>query len=86
LPEPYSESTKRSKQQTGRNPGVEPDPARVARFHELDSDKDGKLTPIEFRVNRDPQEATRWFQQRDVNQDGFVDLREYAPRSPLNRP
>lgn len=86
LPEPYSESTRRSRQQAGRNPGDEPDPARVTRFHELDSDKDGKLTPIEFRVNRDPQEATRWFQQRDVNQDGFVDLREYAPRSPLNRP
>lgn len=86
LPEPYSESTRRTRQQSGRNQGVEPDPARVTRFHELDRDKDGKLSPTEFQVNRDPEEAKRWFLQRDVNQDGFVDLNEFAPRNPLTKP
>ncbi|XZE44683.1 sulfatase-like hydrolase/transferase [Pirellulaceae bacterium SH467] len=87
LPEPYSDSSRRTRQQSGRTQGgSEADPARVKRFHELDRDADGKLSPSEFRVNRNPEEALRWFSQRDVNQDGFVDLREYAPRSPLSRP
>lgn len=86
LPEPYSDATRRAKQQSGRAQGSEVDPARVTRFHALDRDKDGKLSPVEFGVNRNPEEAARWFSQRDANQDGYVDLREYAPRSPISRP
>ncbi|XZE35243.1 sulfatase-like hydrolase/transferase [Pirellulaceae bacterium SH501] len=86
LPEPYSDSSRRSRQQSGRPQGSEADAARVTRFRELDRDADGKLSPVEFRANRNQEEAARWFSQRDTNQDGFVDLREYAPRSPITKP
>ena len=57
---------------------------RSAKFDALDTDKDGKLTLIEFTGDRQPAEAARWFERRDVDHDGFVNRTEYLPEMPLS--
>ena len=57
---------------------------RAAKIEALDTDKDGKLTLIEFTGDREPGEAARWFERRDVDHDGFVSLTEYLPALPLS--
>lgn len=58
---------------------------RERRFIQLDRDRDGKLSWEEFRGDRQPAEARRWFDRRDTNRDGFVDREEYLPATPLPR-
>lgn len=57
---------------------------RMAKFESLDTDKDGKLTLAEFTADRQPAEAARWFERRDVDHDGFVNRTEYLPEMPLS--
>jgi len=54
---------------------------RAAKFAELDTDKDGKLTPAEFGVGRKPAEAAKWFERRDADHDGFLSREEFLPFS-----
>jgi hypothetical protein len=57
---------------------------RVVKFAELDKDRDGQLNLAEFTEKRKPEEAEKWFRQRDVDVDGFVSLLEYAPSLPIS--
>ena len=59
--------------------------ARAAAFARLDADKDGRLTKAEFSAGRVPDEAEKWFTQRDANADGFISRDEYVPSAPLPR-
>jgi N-sulfoglucosamine sulfohydrolase len=56
---------------------------RAALFTRLDKDKDGKLSKAEFSAGRKPEEAERWFGERDTNGDGFISREEYLPAAPL---
>ena len=56
-----------------------------AKFDALDTDKDGKLTLTEFTGDRQPAEAARWFERRDVDRDGSVSREEYLPGLPLSK-
>jgi hypothetical protein len=58
---------------------------RLGKFVELDTDKDGKLNLTEFSGTREPAEATRWFKQRDFDEDGFVSRDEYLPAQPRSK-
>lgn len=58
---------------------------RLGKFVELDTDKDGKLNLTEFSGTREPAEATRWFNQRDVDEDGFVSKDEFLPAMPRSK-
>ena len=58
---------------------------RSAKFDALDTDKDGKLTLTEFTGDRQPAEAARWFERRDVDRDGSVSREEYLPGLPLSK-
>ena len=51
---------------------------RAAKFAELDTDQDGKLTLAEFGVGRKPAEAARWFERRDTDRDGFISREEFV--------
>lgn len=59
--------------------------ARAAKFVSLETDQDGKLTLAEFTADRQPAEAARWFERRDVDSDGFVNRTEYLPVMPLSK-
>jgi hypothetical protein len=54
---------------------------RAAKFAELETDKDGKLTLAEFGVGRKPAEAAKWFKRRDADHDGFLGREEFLPFS-----
>lgn len=54
-----------------------PGKGRGSAFTRLDADHDGKLTPAEFSVGREAEEAGRWFKQRDADLDGFVSRAEF---------
>jgi len=54
---------------------------RAAKFAELDTDKDDKLTLAEFGVGRKPAEAAKWFARRDADQDGSLSREEFLPFS-----
>jgi hypothetical protein len=54
---------------------------RAAKFAELDTDKDSKLTLAEFGVGRKPAEAAKWFERRDADHDGFLSREEFLPFS-----
>jgi serine/threonine protein kinase len=51
---------------------------RAAKFEELDTDQDGKLTVAEFGVGRKPTDAARWFERRDTDRDGFISREEFV--------
>jgi arylsulfatase A-like enzyme len=55
---------------------------RRAQFARLDQDGDGRLSNAEFRVNRRPDDAEKWFNLRDVNQDGFISREEFLSPAP----
>ncbi|MBC8113446.1 MAG: EF-hand domain-containing protein [Candidatus Saccharimonas sp.] len=57
---------------------------RIAKFAELDTDHDGQLNLSEFTADRKPKEAEKWFRQRDVDGDGLVSLKEFAPPLPIS--
>jgi arylsulfatase A-like enzyme len=73
-----------------QSPGSQPRNAnngnRAAAFARLDTDGDGKLSKAEFSAGRTPDDAENWFQQRDVNADGFVSREEFLPGAPLQKP
>jgi tRNA A-37 threonylcarbamoyl transferase component Bud32 len=54
---------------------------RAAKFAELDTDNDSKLTLAEFGVGRKPAEAAKWFERRDADHDGFLSREEFLPFS-----
>ena len=54
---------------------------RSDKFSELDSNHDGRLSPTEFGVGRNPKYAAKWFGLRDVNEDGFLSPLEFIPVS-----
>ncbi|MFO0976604.1 MAG: sulfatase-like hydrolase/transferase [Planctomycetaceae bacterium] len=56
---------------------------RARMFQRLDTNQNGMLSPEEFRVGRQQEEADRWFGLRDVNRDGMVSREEYLPANPL---
>lgn len=62
-------------------PGPEPDHPRAAKFKELDTDHDGKLTLLEFSVGRTSKAGEKWFKRRDVDHDGFIRMPEFLPVS-----
>lgn len=55
--------------------------ARAAKFMELDTDQDGRLSLSEFSGTRKPAEAAKWFERRDANKDGFISREEFLPFS-----
>ncbi len=57
---------------------------RIAKFIELDKNRDGQLNLSEFAEDRKPEEAEKWFRQRDVDGNGFVSLLEYTPSLPIS--
>ncbi len=57
------------------------DNPRIAKFADLDTDQDGQLTLAEFSGDRKDKEAKKWFERRDVDRDGFVNLGEFVPTS-----
>jgi hypothetical protein len=59
--------------------------ARADKFAALDTDQDGKLSLTEFSAGRAPAEATKWFERRDADHDGFVSKQEFLPQSALSR-
>ena len=59
---------------------------RAAHFQHKDADHDGRLSWAEFSAGREPVEAKKWFDLRDVDGDGFVSRREFLPGSPLPKP
>lgn len=68
---------------SSRSKPVNPAPPnpRVARFAELDADGDGKLSFAEFSIGREPVDAERWFDRRDLDRDGSISFEEYFPFS-----
>ena len=62
------------------------DPKRAEMFLNLDTDKDGKLSKVEFSAKRNPADAAKWFEARDQNKDGFVDEPEYITSTVPNPP
>ena len=59
---------------------------RAVKFAELDKNRDGQLNLVEFTEARKPEEAEKWFRQRDVDGNGTVSLLEYAPVLPIGMP
>jgi arylsulfatase A-like enzyme len=51
-------------------------------FVRLDTDRDGRLSKTEFSAGRDPADARKWFDARDVNDDRFVSRKEYLSKVP----
>lgn len=62
------------------------DPARDKQFGQKDTDKDGKLSWDEFRLNRQPADAERWFKARDQDGDGFLSRAEFVTSTVPNAP
>lgn len=62
------------------------DPAREKQFAQKDTDKDGKLSWDEFRLNRQPADAERWFKARDQDGDGFLSRAEFVTSTVPNAP
>lgn len=63
-----------------------PGNSRAALFVRLDTNKDGKLSKVEFSADRVPKEAERWFLLRDTNADGFISREEFLPSTPNPKP
>jgi regulation of enolase protein 1 (concanavalin A-like superfamily) len=59
---------------------------RLVKFAELDKNRDGQLNLAEFTEDRKPEEAEKWFRQRDVDGNGLVSPLEYAPALPIGMP
>lgn len=83
LPESTSVASRSNPKKQSNAAGSEA--ARAKNFVALDKDGDGKLSKQEFSVNRQPDEANRWFSMRDKNGDGYVDAQEYLPTSPNSK-
>jgi hypothetical protein len=60
---------------------AKPDNPRVVKFAELDKDQDGRLSATEFGAGRSAKDASKWFRRRDADEDGFLNLAEFAPQS-----
>jgi len=58
---------------------------RSRQFTTKDRDGDGKLSFQEFATGREPTAARKWFDQRDINEDGFLSHEEFVPSTPLPR-
>jgi hypothetical protein len=65
------------------NQPAKPKQDRVAKFAELDTNKDGQLSKDEFCAGRERTEAERWFGRRDVDHNGSVSLEEFTPPLPI---
>jgi hypothetical protein len=66
--------------------GKAPSPrSRETTFARLDTDNDGKLTKVEFSAGRRPEDAAKWFSERDADADGFVSRDEFLPGNPIGK-
>jgi serine/threonine protein kinase len=76
-----AEKQERLRQAEAQEDGNAPPTARAAKFAELDTDQDGRLSLSEFSGARKPAGAAQWFERRDVNKDGFLTREEFLPFS-----
>jgi len=70
----------------GEVPDNLPDPPPTPReimFKDLDINGDDQLDKAEFSVGRGAEDAARWFERRDADDDGIISREEYLPSGPL---